>query len=60
MPPKTQVQRRGRLLTARDRERFRTPQSRKSRCSKLLVRKEVMQLSSELLKYWAKYLQNYM
>ena len=47
------VQRRDRLFAHQNGRRFRTPQRKKSRCSKLIVGEEVMQDPERLLKIWA-------
>ena len=46
------TQRRDRLFSAMDNRRFRTPQKRKSRCSKLVVGEETVQDPEALLKVW--------
>ncbi len=50
-------QRRDKLFAARDSQRFRTPHTRKSRCSKLVVGEETVQDPELLLKVWAEYFQ---
>ncbi len=50
-------QRRDKLFAARDSQRFRTPHTRKSRCSKLVVGEETVQDPEVLLKVWAEYFQ---
>ena len=49
------TQRRDRLFSAMDNRRFRTPQKRKSRCSKLVVGEETVQDPEMLLKVWAEH-----
>ena len=51
------VQRRDRLFAHQDGRRFRTPQRKKSRCSKLIVGEEVVQDLERLLKVWANHFQ---
>ena len=49
------VQKRDRLFVAQDSRRFKTPQTKKSRCSKLVVRGETIQDPETLLKVWAEH-----
>ena len=49
------TQRRDRLFSAMDNRRFRIPQKRKSRCSKLVVGEEIVQDPEMLLKVWAEH-----
>ena len=51
------VQKRDRLFVTQDSRRFKTPQMKKSRCSKLVVRGEKIQDPETLLKVWAEHFQ---
>ena len=53
----SRAQRRDRLFAAGDNHRFKTPQRRKSRCSKLVVEDVTLQDPEVLLKVWAEHFQ---
>ena len=54
---RSRVQRRNRLFAAGDNHRFKTPQRKKSRCSKLVVEDVTVQDPEVLLKVWAEHFQ---